>query len=180
MVCPIIGLDIEPEGIDPCLLQCIEVLRGEAVTICLNQYPEICLCLNETGTLNIILWTTGQISASKCHNITSRPPSLRTQKNIFLLDNLRTERRPLSLHYTGPTTATGIMGMKCGGIAPRFSKGDLPLILLTRLQHISGWPPISLGDLCKVPRVTFSAGEVTTRLVDGEVVFRTREMNGRD
>jgi hypothetical protein len=28
--------------------------------------------------------------------------------------------------------------------------------------------------------VTFSAREATTRLIDGEVVFRTRKVNGRD
>jgi hypothetical protein len=28
--------------------------------------------------------------------------------------------------------------------------------------------------------MAFSTGEVTTRLVDGEVIFWTREMNGRD
>jgi len=72
------------------------------------------------------------------------------------------------------------MGMKCSGFAPRLLKGDPSLILFTRLQHIGGRPPIPLGDLCKGPRVTFSAREVTTRLIDGEVVFRTRKVNSRD
>jgi hypothetical protein len=96
------------------------------------------------------------------------------------LDDLRTERRSLSIHHTGPTTTTSIVGMKCSGFAPRLSKGDLSLILFTRLQHIGGWPPIPLGNLCKGPGVTFSAREVTTRLIDGEVIFRTRKMNGRN
>jgi hypothetical protein len=138
MVCPIIGLDIEPERIDPCLLQCIEVLRGEAIAICLDQYPKISLCLNKTGTLNIILWATGQISTREGHDIASGPPSLRTQKNIFLLDDLRAERRSLSIHHTGSTTTAGIVGMKCSGFAPRLSKGNPPLILFTCLQYIGG------------------------------------------
>jgi len=68
--------------------------------------------------------------------------------------------------------------MKCSGSVPRLSKGDLSLILFTCLQHVGGWPPIPLGNLCKGPGVTFSAREITTRLIDGEVIFRTRKMNG--
>jgi hypothetical protein len=133
MICPIIGLDIEPEGVNPCLLQCIEVLRGEAITIRLDQYPKIGLCLNKTGTLNIILRATSQVSTSKGHDITSGAPSLRTQKNIFLLDDFGAERRSLSIHDTRSTTATGIVGMKCSGSAPRLSECHSFLILFACL-----------------------------------------------
>jgi hypothetical protein len=68
--------------------------------------------------------------------------------------------------------------MKCSGILPRLSKGDLSLVLFTRLQYIGGWPPIPLGNLCKGPGVAFAAREITTRLIDREVIFWTRKMNG--
>jgi hypothetical protein len=78
MVRLIVGLDIEPEGIDACFPQCIEVLRSESVTIGLNQYPEIRLSLNETGAFNIEFWTAGKVSPSESNNITSGSPSLGT------------------------------------------------------------------------------------------------------
>jgi hypothetical protein len=54
------------------------------------------------------------------------------------------------------------------------------LIFFACLQNIRRRPPIALGNFCEIPRMTFSAGEGTAGLVDGEVVFRTREMNGGD
>jgi hypothetical protein len=70
--------------------------------------------------------------------------------------------------------------MKGSGSVPRLSKSYLSFIFFTRLQHIGRGPPIPFGYLCKGPRVAFSAREVTTRLIDGEVVFRAREVNSRD
>jgi hypothetical protein len=70
--------------------------------------------------------------------------------------------------------------MKGSGSVPRLSKSDLPLILFTGLQHIGRGPPIPFGYLRKGPRVAFSAREVTTRLIDREVVFRPRKVNSRD
>jgi len=70
--------------------------------------------------------------------------------------------------------------MESGGFVTRFPNRHFLFILFARLQDINRGPPIPFGDLCKTPGMTFSTGEVTTRLVDGEVIFWTGEMNRRD
>jgi len=62
----------------------------------------------------------------------------------------------------------------------RLSNRHLFFIFLARLQDFHGRPPIAFGNSCEIPGMTFSAGEVTTGLVNGEVIFRTREMDTRD
>ena len=40
--------------------------------------------------------------------------------------------------------------------------------------------PSSFLDLGEIPGMAFAARQVTSGLVDGEIVFRTRQMNGAD
>jgi hypothetical protein len=47
-------------------------------------------------------------------------------------------------------------------------------------QDISGRVPVALFDLAEIPGMTFAAGEIAARLINGEVVLRTREVNGSD
>jgi hypothetical protein len=70
--------------------------------------------------------------------------------------------------------------MKGSGPVSRLPNRDLLFILLACLQNVSRRPPIAFGNLCEIPRMTFSTGERATGLVDGEVIFRTREMSGGD
>jgi hypothetical protein len=70
--------------------------------------------------------------------------------------------------------------MKGSSPVSRFPNRHLLLIFFARLQNISRRPPIAFGNFCEIPGMTFSAGEGTTGLVDGEVIFWTGEMNGRD
>jgi hypothetical protein len=72
------------------------------------------------------------------------------------------------------------MGMKGSGPVPRLTNRNFLFIFLARLQNIGRRPPIPLGNLCEIPGMTFSARKATTRLVDGEVILRTGEMNGGD
>jgi hypothetical protein len=55
-----------------------------------------------------------------------------------------------------------------------------PLILFTGLQNIRRRPPVSLGLFGKCPGMALPAGKIASRLIDGEIVFRAREMNSRD
>jgi hypothetical protein len=70
--------------------------------------------------------------------------------------------------------------MKRSGSTPRLSKCHSFLILFTRFQHLIGRPPISFGHLGETPGVTLPAGEVATRLINGQIIFRPGKMNGRD
>jgi hypothetical protein len=62
----------------------------------------------------------------------------------------------------------------------RLSNRHLFFIFFAGLQDIRRGPPIAFGNPCEIPGMTFSAGEVTTGLVNGEVIFRTREVDSRD
>jgi hypothetical protein len=84
------------------------------------------------------------------------------------------------MHHTSPTTATGIVGMKGSGPVSRLPNRHFFFIFFARLQNISRRPPIALGNFCEIPGMTFSAGEGTSGLVDGKIIFWTGEMNGGD
>ena len=91
MICLIIGLDIEPEGIDSSFLQGVEVLGSKAITIGLYQHPEIGLCLDETSTLHIKLRAAGKISPGEGYDVACWSPSLGTEDDLLLLNDLRAE-----------------------------------------------------------------------------------------
>jgi hypothetical protein len=91
MICFVIGLDIKPEGIDSSLLQGIEVLGCETITIGLYQHPEAGLCLDETSALQVKLGAAGEISPGEGNDVACWSPSLGTQENLLLLNDLRAE-----------------------------------------------------------------------------------------
>jgi hypothetical protein len=72
------------------------------------------------------------------------------------------------------------MGMKGSGFAPRLPKCHSLFIFFASFQHVNRGPPISLRNLCEGPGVTFPARKVTTRLIDGEIVFGAGEVNRGD
>ena len=84
------------------------------------------------------------------------------------------------MHHTRPATATRIVGMEGSSPVSRLSNRNFLFIFFARLQNIGRRPPIALGNFRETPGMTFSAGEVTTRLIDGEVIFRAGEMNRGD
>ncbi len=104
------GLDVEPEGIHPCFLQRVEVLRCETVAIRFDQHPEVRLRLNETGAFNVKLRATGEISSRESHDIAGRTPSLRAEENLFFPDHLGAEGRALPMHHASPAASAGIRG----------------------------------------------------------------------
>ena len=70
--------------------------------------------------------------------------------------------------------------MESGRPAPRFSEGDLPIVLFACLQNVRRRPPIPLRNLGKGPGVTLPAGKITPGLINREIVFGTGKVNGRD
>ena len=53
-------------------------------------------------------------------------------------------------------------------------------IFLARFQDVGRGPPIPLGKSGEIPGMAFSAGKITTGLIDGQVIFRTGKVDGRD
>jgi hypothetical protein len=72
------------------------------------------------------------------------------------------------------------VGVKGSRSVSRLSNRHFFFVFLARLQDIGSRPPITLGNFCEIPGMTFSAGEVTTGLVNGKVIFRTGKVDGRD
>jgi hypothetical protein len=67
--------------------------------------------------------------------------------------------------------------MKGSGPVSRFPNRHFFFIFFAGFQYIGRRPPIPLCNPCKTPGMAFSAGKVTTGLIDGKVIFRTGEKN---
>jgi hypothetical protein len=72
------------------------------------------------------------------------------------------------------------MGMPGCGLFSRFPEIDDLFIGNRLFQDVLGRIPTAIFHLTEIPGMTFPTGEITPRLINGEIVFRTREMNGSD
>jgi len=124
----IVGLYIEPEGIDPCLLVEVEVPRGEAVAVGLQQYPEpFGSGLYQGGGSGVEIGLAHEVSPGEGHDVASRPHPLGGEDHLFgrylpgadggasaggaELDPPRGSRSQQGLH-AGATAAAEVKGWK--------------------------------------------------------------------
>jgi len=69
------------------------------------------------------------------------------------------------------------MGVPGSTAASRLHKGYLLLVVLSGLQDVLGAEPLTCCLFAEVPGVALPAGEVTPRLVNGEIIFRSRKVH---
>jgi len=72
------------------------------------------------------------------------------------------------------------MGMPGCGLFSRFPEVDDLFIGHGLFENILRRIPTAIFHFTEIPGVTFPTGEITPGLIDGEIVFRTGEMNGGD
>jgi len=71
------------------------------------------------------------------------------------------------------------MGMVGGGFLSGFFQSHFPIVILAGLKDFLGTIPLTFRFLAEIPGMTLAAGKITSRLIDGKIILRTGEMNGR-
>jgi hypothetical protein len=105
---------------------------------------------------------------------------LGAQEDGFWRENIGARVRSLLLKNTASTGPAAIMGMPRCGLFSRFPEIDDLFIGNRLFQDILGRIPTAIFHFTEIPGVTFPTGKITPGLIDGEIVFRTGEMNGGD
>ena len=155
-------------------LEDIQVSRRKTIAVGFDQRPQSGVGFDPFGALGVEIRTAGQIPAGERHDIAGRSKPLGTGANLLRGQFAWAGFGWTAVKDAGAAAAATLLSMPGGCPFPRFHQCDLLLVGRCSAQNIPRAVPMPLLDFGKRPGVTLSAGQIASRLINGEIIFGAR------